>query len=177
MAVTVMKTTFPKAKPKIIQYRCYKKFNLEEFRAELRTKLSNEVVINYSRFEEVFLDVLNKHAPPKKKVFRANHKPYMTKHLRKAIMRRSALQNKYYRDKSPETGHAYKKQRNYVNKLLKKEKKKYFSNLNMNNYIDNKKFWNTMKPLFSNFGGGSQKITLDKDDKIISNDEASFSVC
>ena len=41
----------------------------------------------------------------------------------------------------------------------------------MNNYTDNKKFWNTVKPLFSNFGGCSQKVTLVKDDKIISNDE------
>ena len=30
----------------------------------------------------------------------------------------------------------------------------------MNNYTDNKKFWNTVKPLFSNYGGGSQKIAL-----------------
>ena len=43
--------------------------------------------------------------------------------------------------------------------------------MNHHNYIDNKRFWNTMKPLFSNFGGGSQKITLVKDDKIISNDK------
>ena len=41
----------------------------------------------------------------------------------------------------------------------------------MNNYTDNKKFWNTVKPLFSTYGGGSQKITLVKDDNIISNDE------
>ena len=41
----------------------------------------------------------------------------------------------------------------------------------MKNYTDNKKFWNTVKPLFSNFNGGSQKITLIEDDKIISNDE------
>ena len=39
------------------------------------------------------------------------------------------------------------------------------------NFTDNKKFWNTVKPLFSNSGGGSQKITLVKDDKIISSDK------
>ena len=33
----------------------------------------------------------------------------------------------------------------------------------MNNYTDNNKFWDTVKPLFSNYGGGSQKITLVKD--------------
>ena len=41
----------------------------------------------------------------------------------------------------------------------------------MNNYTDNRKFWNTVKPLFSNYNGGSQNITLFDDDKIISNDE------
>ena len=75
MVVTVMKTTFPKAKPKIIQYRDNKNFVEEDFRFELRTRLRNETVNNYSKFEEVFLEVLNKHAPPKKKVLRANHKP------------------------------------------------------------------------------------------------------
>ena len=56
----------------------------------------------------------------------------MTKSLRKAIMRRSALENKYYKKKSIDTYKAYKKQRNFTSKLMKKEKKSYFSNLNLN---------------------------------------------
>ena len=40
----------------------------------------------------------------------------------------------------------------------------------MNRFTDNKKIWNTVKPLFSDNVGGSQKITLVKDGKIISND-------
>ena len=95
----------------------------------------------------------------------------MTKILRKAILRRSALENKYYRNKSAETYKIYKKQKNYTNKLMKREKRKYFNNLHMNNFTDNKKFWKTEKPLFSNTGGGSQKITLVKNDKIISSDK------
>ena len=94
----------------------------------------------------------------------------MTKNVRKAIMKRSALENKYHRDKLPETERTYKRQKNYTNKLLKKEKRKYFSNLNMKNFTDNNKFWNTVKPLFSNCGGGFQKITLVKDGNIISDD-------
>ena len=46
----------------------------------------------------------------------------MNKSVPKAIMRRSALENKYYRDKLPETGNAYKKQRTYTKRLIKKEK-------------------------------------------------------
>ena len=41
----------------------------------------------------------------------------------------------------------------------------------MNHYTDNKKFWNTVKPLFSNYCGGSQKITWIEDGEIISNDQ------
>ena len=52
---------------------------------------------------------------------------------------------------------------------MKKEKKTYFSNLNLNNYNDNKKFWNTVKPLFSNKQNTLQKnITLVEKEIIMS---------
>ena len=171
MAVTVMKTTFPRAKPKVVQYRDYKNFDLQNFRQKLRDKLTSVVIDQYDTFEDIFLAILNTHAPLKKKVLRANHKPYMTKVLRKAIMKRSTLKNKLYTNKSADTDRAYKKQRNYTNRLLKREKKKYFHNLDTKNFTDNKKIWNTVKPLFSNSNGGSQKITLVNGDQIISNDD------
>ena len=68
MAVTVMKTTFPKVKPKVIQYIDYKYFILQNFRMELRISLQNEIVENYAKFEEIFLEILEKHAPLKKKI-------------------------------------------------------------------------------------------------------------
>ena len=45
------------------------------------------------------MTVLNRHAPLKKKILRANHSSYMSKTLRKAIMRRSYLENKYLKKK------------------------------------------------------------------------------
>ena len=57
-----------KIKPKEIIYRNFKKFNGEDFNQELRCKLSAELVDNYSSFENVFIDVLNRHAPIKKKL-------------------------------------------------------------------------------------------------------------
>ena len=38
-------------------------------------------------FEELFLKVLDKHPPVKKKIVRANHAKYISKPLRKAIMK------------------------------------------------------------------------------------------
>ena len=134
MVVTVMKTTFPKGKPKMIYYRDYKKFNLQEFRRELRSELRKTVVLGYAHFEDIFLTVLEKHAPVKQKTVRANDKPFMTKILRKAIMRRSFLKNKYQKLKTEETNRAFKKQKNYTKRLLKKEQIKYWGNLDLKKY-------------------------------------------
>ena len=170
LIATVLKTTFPKVPPKIIEYRDYKKFIQKDFHKELKAKLRLNIV-NYVSFEETFLDILNKHAPIKKKVVRANDKPFMTKALRKAIMVRSALKNKYIKEKTDEAKRAFRKQKNYTNKLLKKEKKKYFGNLDLNKITDNKKFWNTIKPLFSDSSGKSGKITLVEGEEIITEDK------
>ena len=43
----------------------------------------------------MLLEVLTAHTPIKRKLFRANHVPYMTKALRKVIMKRSGLENEY----------------------------------------------------------------------------------
>ena len=45
-----------------------------------------------SKFNQTFLDVLNKHAPSEKKSLRADHTSYVSKSMRKAIIRRSYLE-------------------------------------------------------------------------------------
>ena len=171
LVVTVMKTSFPKSKPKTIYYRDYKKFDLQKFRKELREELRKTVVIGYAHFEYIFLQVLEKHAPTKQKVVRANDKPFMTKVLRKAIMRRSFLKNKYQKLKTEESQKAFKKQKNYTNRLLRKEQIKYWSNLDLKKYLDNKKFFDTIKPLFSKSISSKQNITLVEDNELITEDK------
>ena len=80
-----------------MMYRDYKNFDQDIFSQELCTNLSSEAVLDYSSFEENSLGVLNKHAPLKKKVLRANHALYVTKALRKAIMKRSYLEKLYFK--------------------------------------------------------------------------------
>ena len=81
MALTVLKTKFEKVKPKEIQYRYYKNFAEDDFRNDLKNHLTN--CSTYEDFEKVFLEVLQTHAPLKKKYIRTNEVPYMTKTLRK----------------------------------------------------------------------------------------------
>ena len=86
-----------------------KKFNEEDFNQELRGRLSTELVDNYSSLENVFIDVLNRHALIKNKVIRANHARYVTKALRKAIMKRSRLEKIYLKKRTQESFKNYKK--------------------------------------------------------------------
>ena len=167
MVVTVLKTTFPKAKHKVVPYMDFSKFDEHEF---LRDYKRNCLIFQEGSFGRVFLQALNHHVLWKQKVVRANQKPYVTKQLRKAIMHRSYLENKNYQYRTPEYGRAYKRQNNYCNRLYKRERKIYYSNLNLKNITDNKKFWNTVKPLFSDKGGGKDNIVLVNGNKIISND-------
>ena len=76
----------------------------------------------YNFFKNVFLKVLNEHAPYKKKILRANHAPYMTKALRKVIMKRSQLQTKYFKERTAENELVNKKQRNFSQQTLSKRK-------------------------------------------------------
>ena len=120
MPVTVLKTKFENTKPKEITYRNYKKFDENDFKFELKSSLKKDCA-NYGEFEDIFLRVFQKHAPLKKKLIRANHAPYMTKALRKSMMRRSQLETKYYKSKLPDDKKAYKKQKNFVSRLYKKK--------------------------------------------------------
>ena len=64
-------------------------------------------------------------------------------------MSRSRLRNKYLKNKNEENRAIYVKQRNYCVSLLRKSKKKYYENLHERNLVDNKLFWKTIKPSFS----------------------------
>ena len=104
MVVTVLKTTFPKQGPTVINYRNYKNFNELAFKNDLREELRRiePSDLSYSSFETIFDKVLDKHAPVKKKYVRANEKPFMTRVLRKAVMLRSRLRNRYDKNRTVE---------------------------------------------------------------------------
>ena len=82
-------------------------------------------------------------------------------------MKRSELERKYLQNRANENRIRYKKQKNFCSKLYKKEWKKYYSNIEIKNFTGNKKLWRTVKPLISDKGVKSFRITLvdKKEDK------------
>ena len=94
----------------------------------------------------------------------------MTKILKKAMMTRSQLANKFMKTKSDFDLKNFKKQKNYVNRLYKREKKNFFKNISAKSILDNKKFWKVVKPLFSDKFQNDSEIKIVNGNSIISND-------
>ena len=95
----------------------------------------------------------------------------MSKQLRKAIMTRTRLLNKYRKYNSAENLFAYKRQRNLCVKLLRKSKKDFYNNLNVKRITDNRKFWQTIKPNFTDKTLRDERITLVEGDKVITEEK------
>ena len=123
---------------------------------------------SFADFHSDCLYLLGKHAPVKKRYIRANQKNFMDKELNQAIMVRSKLRNKFLKLKTEENRLAYAKQRNYCVKLLQQKKRQYFENLNLSSITDNKLFWKTVSPLFTEKNGSkNNKITLVEGGKVL----------
>ena len=98
---------------------------------------------SYTEWEKDFLKTLNKHAPLKMKVIRGNRKSFITKNLRKAIMKRPSLKKRTNISNNPKIIKLYKKQRNYVVNLSRKVK--------TNNFLKHMPHGASFKSNFANY--------------------------
>ena len=147
----------PKENLKKIFYRCYRNFDNKKFEEELQKQLPS--VSDSESFQFAFKVTLNKLAPLKHKLIRNNNQRFMTKTLRKAIMKRSKLRN----------GSEYKRQRNLCSNLLKESKKRHF-NLNVKDVTENKQFWRTIKPFFTEKSKTTNNIILTENNQTVRED-------
>ena len=68
------------------------------------------------------------------------------------IMKQTRLRNRFLKSMSDSNRVTYNTQRNYCISLVKKAKKSYYSNLDHKTIVDNKTFWKTIKPYFTDKG-------------------------
>ena len=104
----------------------------------------------------------------KEKYIRRNQAPFVNKSVRKAIMVRTQLLSKFRKENSFINELEYKKQRNFCTTLIKKTKRKLYNNLNVNKITDNKSFWKTVKPSFTEKTLKDEKIVLTENDTTFS---------
>ena len=175
LTISVLKTYFKKKPPVRLNYRKYSTFNENSFRHDLLENLQNlpKESLNYDTFHDIFVTTLDKHAPIKQKFVRGNNAPFMNKTLSKAFMTRSKLKNNYNRNPSLDNRKKYTSYRNYCVKLLRKEKRDYYNNLDLKLLENNRIFWKRIKPLFSNkqISIKNTIILIDKDDAISDSEE------
>ena len=105
------------------------------------------------------------------KFLRANHSKFLTKEVIKVIMLRTKLTNKFLQEKTLESSAKYNKQRNICVSLIKKAKRNYYKNLDLKHINNNKKFWASVKPLFSNKIKPAENIYLGEPGDIIRNEK------
>ena len=131
--------------------RDYKLFDSIKFFEKLQLTLSNLDMssLDFGSLKICLMELLNKITPLKTKFLRANHSKFVTKELSKAIMLRTKLRNKFLMKKTLESRAKYNKQSNICVNLIKKAKRNYYENLDLKDINNNKKFWATVKPLFS----------------------------
>ena len=84
-------------------------------------------------------------------------------------MKLTQLQNIYLKLRTIESKLANTKQRNYCITLSRKYKKDYYGTLDVKDITDNKKFWKTVKPLFSDKSKSGKTVILVEGAKIESN--------
>ena len=161
---------YAKQKPRIIKYRDYKNFNKNTFRMDLlkELSLSNLQEGDFDKFKFIVSNLLESHAPLKEKYIRRNQAPFMNKSVRKAIMVRTQLLNKFRKENSFINELAYKRQRNFCTTLIRKTKRNFYNNLNVNKITDNKSFWKTVKPSFTEKTLKDEKIVLVENDTTFS---------
>ena len=74
----------------------------------------------------------------------------------------------YFKNRTENPLRAFKKQKNFCSRLYKKERK---NNLNLSFLKDNKLFWKTVKPFFSNKGDRGSNTQLVKDNELLQDDQ------
>ena len=170
LIVIVLKVKHEKVPPKIMQYRGYKNFDSTRVFEKHQVRLThlNMNSLDFGSLKKCFIELLNKVAPLKTKFLRANHSKFVTKDVSKAIMLRTKLRNQFLKKRTLEARIKYNKQRNICVSLVKKAKRNYYKNLDLNEINDNKSA--TVKPLFSNKIKSADNIFLDESGEIIRNE-------
>ena len=108
LTTTILRKIVSKENCKKILQKNSKVYGHNTFEKRLQPKITSETIINYSQFKSIFLEILNNIAPVKMKILPYNNNPFIKKALRKSIMTRSRLKNRFNENSSAKNGTAIK---------------------------------------------------------------------
>ena len=135
LGVVVTKfTRAPMIKPKIVEKRSYKFFNVENFLIDILNSNLNEEVTACddleeaaSTFETKFRIVLDSHAPVKKFQMRKNYAPFVSEETKLLMQDRKVLKEEAVKTGDPILETEAKRVGKEIKKALENDKKEYFA--------------------------------------------------
>ena len=139
-----------KKPPRKITFRNFNRFQEQAFRDDVQS-LPLQVIesfddpdLAWSPWRTMFTEICEHHAPLKTATVRGNPCPWMSNNV-KEMMRRDSLHRKAIRTKSKDDWKSYKKLRNEVTLLVRKDKENYFKTQISNSNKDPMGIWSTLK--------------------------------
>ena len=163
----------PNMTPPIAHYRSYKKFCDEEYILDLNALNFNMMHSNGSledimqNFHSDLTDIVNTHAPMKRKLIRNSQVPYMNGAWRKMNHLRNMMRNRKNRFPCKNNFENYRRLRNKCEKTRKLSQRMYFKE-RCDGGPKNQSFWKTVKPFLSTKCKNKNKIFLRENDCLVS---------
>jgi hypothetical protein len=170
MITAPLKTHLPRLPAKKITYRSFKEFSPEQYASDVAhiPFAVAEIFDDPSDIQwiqnKLITEILDDHAPLKKKTIRATQPPFLNTKLRKAIFNKTRLRHKLEQGKC--RWEDYRKQRNATTAIRRKSIKTYFKE-RCNGGPKRQNFWRTVKPLTSNTTKTGNNITLKNGNDLI----------
>lgn len=138
-----------------ILYRKYNNINLQDLKTDLRSsELLNSTTTSVNEMHDLYQDtlsnLLDKHAPLKRKTFNPNKQqksPWINDSIIEARRRKRQLERIWRRNKTPLNRSNFRKQVNFCNRLINKAKSDFYSDLISSNSDDSRNLWNSLNKI------------------------------
>ena len=167
-----LKVSVPRDKPKIVESRNLKNYNINHFNSHISHLLRNsswnhkDPTHLWIQFKNIFNYVSDLHAPVKTRKVRSTYAPWLTTEIRCEMNKRDHLKKRAVKSNSKRLHRDYQLKRNEVNKLIKSAKLRYCKDDVELNKQNPKEMWKNINQVISGKGRYSKTTTISaiKDD-------------
>ena len=159
-------------RPKLVTYRSYKKFNEENFKYDISC-IPYQILDVFDNVDEKFwcynkliMNVIDDHAPLKKKYLKKPNAPQMNGGLRKAIFKKRMAYNRYRKYRDTVSWENYRKARNAFVNLNRLSLRNYFQE-RCKGGTQSRSFWNTVRPFITDKCVLTNDVMLCENDSVV----------
>ena len=168
------KMQLPRIKPKVLFYRSMKHFDENSYKKDIEN-VPFHVINTFDdlddklwAFNKLVTNVIEEHAPLKKKYIKRNNSAHMNSKLKKLMYQKRMAQNDHRKNRGDKTKwEKYRKLRNEFVKVNRESRAQYFKD-KCGNGPGSRSFWKTVKPYIANDKAQDSDIMLREGDEIVS---------